>query len=53
MAAERGCSARRDGAHDASLDTPEMTGMRLSERFAMAAKDIPSGQKMGTGRKNL
>jgi hypothetical protein len=32
--------ARRDGAHDASLDAPETTGARLSKRFAMAAEDI-------------
>src|SRR6516164_5023194 len=40
MAAERGRSAGRDGAHDAPLDPPEMTGVRLSKRFAMAAEDI-------------
>src|SRR6266567_7594195 len=40
MAAERGRPAGRDGAHDATLDAPEMTGMRLSERFAMAAEDV-------------
>jgi hypothetical protein len=36
MAAEHRRPARRDGAHDASLDAPEMTGMRLSKRFAMS-----------------
>src|SRR5260221_11544842 len=40
MAAERGRSAGRDGAHDALLDAPEMTGVRLSKRCAMAAEDI-------------
>jgi hypothetical protein len=40
MAAERGRSAGRDGAHDAPLDAPEMTGVRLSKRCAMAAEDI-------------
>ena len=39
MTAERSCPAGRDGAHDAPLDPPEMTGMRLSERFAMTAED--------------
>src|SRR5260221_2618901 len=34
MAAERGRSAGRDGAHDALLDAPEMTGVRLSKRCA-------------------
>ena len=29
-----------DGAHDAALDAPEMTGVRLSKSFAMAAEDI-------------
>jgi hypothetical protein len=36
MAAERRCPARR---HDAPLDAAEMTGMRLLERFAVAAED--------------
>src|SRR5271157_3165459 len=40
MAAEDRRPARRDGAHDPSLDAREMTGMRLSKRFAMAAEDI-------------
>ena len=40
MAAERGRPAGRDGAHDATLDAPEMTGMRPSKHFAMAAEDI-------------
>src|SRR5262252_3301996 len=40
MAAERGRSAGRNGAHDPSFDAPEMTGARLSKRFAMAAEDI-------------
>ena len=40
MTAEHCRSARRDGTHDAALDAPEMTGMRLSKRFAMAAEDI-------------
>ena len=40
MTTERRRPARRDGAHDASLDEPEMTGVCLSKRFAMAAEDI-------------
>jgi len=40
MAPEYRCPARRDGAHDAALDAPKMTGMRLSKRFAMAVEDI-------------
>src|SRR5262249_9226002 len=40
MAAERGRSAGRDGAHDAALAAPEMTGVHLSERCAVAAEDI-------------
>src|SRR5215831_8850351 len=40
MAAERGRSAGRDGAHDAPLDAPQMTGVHLSERCAVAAEDI-------------
>src|SRR6266576_5779625 len=40
MAAERGRSAGRDGAHDAPLDAPEMTGVHLSKRCAVAAEDI-------------
>src|SRR6476620_4923011 len=40
MAAERRRPARRDGAHDATLDAPEMPGVRLPECFAMAAEDI-------------
>src|SRR5262249_52250786 len=36
MAAERGRSAGRDGAQDAPLDAPEMPGVRLSKRCAMA-----------------
>ena len=40
MAPEQRCPARRDGAHDASLDAPEVTGMRLSKRFAMAAENV-------------
>src|SRR5262245_66373302 len=40
MAAEHRRPAGRDGAHDPTLDAPEMTGMRLSERSAMAAEDV-------------
>jgi hypothetical protein len=40
MAAEHRRPARRDGTHDPSLDAPEMTGMRQSKRFTMAAEDI-------------
>src|SRR5205085_4704865 len=40
MAPEHRRPARRDGAHDAALDAPEMTSVRLAKRFAMAAEDI-------------
>ena len=40
MPPERRRPARCDGAHDAALDAPEMTGVRLSKSFAMAAEDI-------------
>ena len=40
MAAEHCRSAGRDGAHDAPLDAPEMTGVHLSKRCAVAAEDI-------------
>jgi hypothetical protein len=58
MAAERRCPARGDGTHDASLDAAEMTGMRLLERFAVAAEDIRhlQGRSHGgrsAGRHNL
>ena len=36
MAAEYRRPARRDGAHDAALDVPEMTGVLLPKRFAVA-----------------
>ena len=39
MAAERRRPARRDSTHDAPLDAAEMTGMRLLERFTVAAED--------------
>ena len=40
VAPEHRRPARRDGTHDASLDAREMTGMRPSKRFAMAAENI-------------
>ncbi len=49
MAAEDRRPARRDGAHDPSLDAPEMTGMRLSKRFAMVAEDIRHLQSRSHG----
>ena len=49
MTPEHRCPARRDGAHDASLDAPKMTGMRLSKRFAMAAEDIRHLQSRSHG----
>src|SRR5439155_16046896 len=52
MAPEHRRPARRDGAHDASLDAPEMTGMRLSERFAMAAEDIRHLQSRSHGARS-
>src|SRR5262245_60260602 len=47
MAAEHRRPARRDGAHDPSFDAPEMTGARLSKRFAMAGK-ISATSRAGT-----
>ena len=52
MATERRRPAGRDGAHDATLDAPEMTGMRLSERFAMAAEDIRHLQSRSHGARS-
>jgi hypothetical protein len=48
----RGRPAGRDGAHGATLDAPEMTGMCLSERVAMAAEDVRhlSLSKIRSGR---
>jgi hypothetical protein len=40
MAPEHRLPARRDGAHDPSLDAPETASARLSKGFAMAAEDI-------------
>ena len=40
MAAERRRAARLDGAHHPELDAAEVTGMRLTIRFAMAAEDV-------------
>src|SRR5256714_5656080 len=44
--------AHRDGAHDASLDAPEMAGARLSKRFAMAAEDIRHLQSRNHGTRS-
>ena len=52
MAAEHRRPARRDGAHDASLDAPEMTSMRLSKRCAMVAKDIRHFQNRSHGTRS-
>ena len=52
MAAERGRSAGRDGAHDATFDAPEMTSMRLSKRVAMAAEDIRHLQSRNHGTRS-
>ena len=41
VTAERRRPAGRDGTHDAPLDAAEMTGVRLLERFAVAAEDLP------------
>jgi hypothetical protein len=49
MAPEHRCPARRNGTHDASLDAPDMTGMRLSKRLAMAAEDIRHLQSRSHG----
>src|SRR3954447_26643164 len=52
MAAEHRCPARRDGAHDPSLDAPEMTGACPSKRFAMAAEDIRHLQSRNHGSRS-
>src|SRR2546422_2731268 len=52
MAAEHRRPARRDGAHDPSLDAPEMTGACLSKRFAMAAEDIRNLQSRNHGSRS-
>ncbi len=52
MAPEHRRPARRDGAHNASLDAPEMTGARLSKRFAMAAEDIRHLQSLSHGTRS-
>ena len=52
MTAERRRPACRDGAHDASLDAAEMTGMRLSKRFAVAAEDIRHLQSRSHGARS-
>src|SRR5262245_53599202 len=49
MAPEHHRPARRDCAHDPSLDAPETTGARLSKRFAMAAEDIRHLQSLSHG----
>ena len=40
MTAEHRGAARRDGAHHASLDATEMTGIRLPKSFAVAAEYV-------------
>jgi hypothetical protein len=52
MPPERRRPARRDGAHDASLDAPEMTGVCLSKRCAMAAEDIRHLQNWSHGTRS-
>ena len=52
MAAEHRGTARRDGTHDAALDAPEMTGARLSKRFAMVAEDIRHLQSRSHGTRS-
>src|SRR5205807_5872242 len=52
MAAEHRRPACRDGAHHAPLDAPEMTGARLSKRFAMAAEDIRHLQSRSHGTRS-
>jgi hypothetical protein len=52
MAPEHRHPARRDGAHDASLDAPETTGGRLSKRFAVAAEDIRHLQSLSHGTRS-
>jgi hypothetical protein len=38
--------------HDASLDAPEMTGMRLAKRFAMVAENIRHLQSRSHGTRS-
>ena len=52
MATERRRPAGRDSAHDATLDAPEMAGMRLSERLTMAAEDIRHLQHRSHGTRS-
>ena len=52
MAAERGHAAGSDGAHDATLDAPEVTSMRLSERFAMAPENVRHLQHRSHGTRS-
>src|ERR1700681_3836147 len=52
MAPDHRRPARSEGAHDASLDAPEMTGMRLSKRFAVAAEDIRHLQSRSHGTRS-
>jgi hypothetical protein len=52
MAPEHRRPARRDGAHDPSLDASETTGARLSKRFAMAAEDIRHLQSLSHGTRS-
>src|SRR5438445_1466049 len=40
VATEHGRPTRRDGAHHASLDAAEVTGVRLSKSFAVAAEYV-------------
>src|SRR5579863_3859089 len=40
VATEHGCPTRRDGAYHASLDAAEVTGVRLSKSFAVAAEYV-------------
>jgi hypothetical protein len=52
VAAERRRPARRDGAHDASLDAAEMPGTDLPKRFAVAAEDIRHLQNRSHGTRS-
>src|SRR5262245_17196050 len=52
MAADYRRPARRDGAHDAALDVPEMTDILLAKCFAVAAEDIRHLQSRSHGTRS-
>lgn len=52
VTAERRRPARRDGAHDASLDAAEMPGAGLPKRFAVASEDVRHLQNRSHGARS-